>query len=86
MNIRTFVAKSHTFVAKSAIWFSKNEGGIKGRLEFFRKFIRFGRAARPLVRCHMLLKFTCTAVVFIEVSNPCSSVTTSNGPKFPYCK
>ena len=48
MNIRTFVAKSRTFVAKSAIWFSENEGGVKGRLELFRKFIRFGDAICPL--------------------------------------
>ena len=34
MNIRTFVAKSRTFVAKSAIWFSENEGGgVKGRYD-----------------------------------------------------
>ena len=36
MNIRTFVAKSRTF------------GGVKGRLELFRKFIRFGMSIRPL--------------------------------------
>ena len=38
-----------TFVTKSAIWFSENEGGVKGRLELFRKFIRFGRGMLPLV-------------------------------------
>ena len=37
------------FVAKSAIWFSKDEGGVKGRLELFRSFIRFGDAVCPLV-------------------------------------
>ena len=31
------------FVMKSAIWFSENEGGVKGRLELFQKFVRFGR-------------------------------------------
>ena len=25
----------------------QNEGGVKGRLDFFRKFIRFGRLNRP---------------------------------------
>ena len=32
-----------TFVAKSAIWFSKMRGGVKGRLDFFRKFILWAR-------------------------------------------
>ena len=36
------------FVAKYAIWFSENEGGIKGRLEVFPKFIRFSNLPRPL--------------------------------------
>ena len=37
------------FSEKNAIWFSKNEGGgVKGRMEFFQKFIRFGEATRPL--------------------------------------
>ena len=31
--------------------FRKWGGGVKGRLELFRKFIRFGRATRPLVLC-----------------------------------
>ena len=26
----------------------RGEGGVKGRLELFRKFIRFGRGMRPL--------------------------------------
>ena len=30
------------FKEKFAIWFSENEGGVKGRLEFSRKFIQFG--------------------------------------------
>ena len=37
---------------KIATWFSKNEGGgyqtVKGCLELFRKFVRFGVAIRPL--------------------------------------
>ena len=37
----------HEFRKKNAIWFSENGGGVKGRLEFFQKFIRFGRAIRP---------------------------------------
>ena len=38
----------HVFRKKSATWFSENEGGgIKGRLELFQKFIRFGSAALP---------------------------------------
>ena len=35
------------FVAKSATWFSKKEGGVKGRLELFRKYINFGDAILP---------------------------------------
>ena len=31
----------HEFL-KNIIWFFENRGGIKGRLEFFRKFMRFG--------------------------------------------
>ena len=31
--------------------FPKMRGGVKGRLELFRKFIRFGRGRRPLVPC-----------------------------------
>ena len=47
-DIRTFVAKSRTFVVKSAIWFSENEGGwVKGHMELFRKFIRFGDGRLP---------------------------------------
>ena len=38
---------------KIAIQFSENEGGggreVEGRLEFFRKFIRFGTLTRPLM-------------------------------------
>ena len=39
----------NNFVAKSAIWFSKNEGGggVKAHLEFFWKFICFGTLTRP---------------------------------------
>ena len=40
---RVRVYKSKLF----AIWFSENEGGVKGRLEFSRKFIRFGTVTRP---------------------------------------
>ena len=51
MNIRTVVAKSRIFVAKSAKWFSENERGeVKGHSELFRKFIRFGMRIRPLVK------------------------------------
>ena len=38
----------HEFRNKSATWFSENEGGVKGRLELFRKFIRFGMGMLPL--------------------------------------
>ena len=38
------------FVAKSATWFSENEGGgDKGRLELFQKFISFGGTILPLI-------------------------------------
>ena len=37
MNIRTFVAKSRTFVSKSAIQFSENEGGGSNAVWFFSK-------------------------------------------------
>ena len=36
---------------KIELWFSENEGGIKGCLELFRKFIRFGS-----VTCSLVLK------------------------------
>ena len=43
------MAHAKGFSEKNAIWFSKNEGGgVKGRMEFFQKFIRFGEATRPL--------------------------------------
>ena len=39
----------HEFRNKSATWFSENEGGgVKGRSELFRKFIRFGEGKLPL--------------------------------------
>ena len=41
MNIRTFVAKSRTFVAKSAIWFSENEGGGQRPFATFLKIHSF---------------------------------------------
>ena len=43
MNIRTFVAKSRTFVAKSAIWFSENEGGGQRPFGTFPKIHQFWR-------------------------------------------
>ena len=46
MNIRTFV----TILSRKAQYnFPKMRGGAKGRLELFRKFIRFGRGMLPLV-------------------------------------
>ena len=48
MNIRTFVA----ILSRNPRYnFPKMRGGVKGRLELFRKFIRFGRGRRPLVPC-----------------------------------
>ena len=45
MNIRTFVA----FLSQNLQYnFPKMRGGVKGRLEFFRKFIRFRSLTRPL--------------------------------------
>ena len=41
MNIHTFVAKSCTFVAKSAIWFSENEGGVQRPFGTFPKIHPF---------------------------------------------
>ena len=49
MNIRPFV----TILSRNPQYnFSKMRGGIKGRLELFRKFIRFGIVLRPLVSSH----------------------------------
>ena len=45
------VFKAVQLFKKSATWFSENEGrggGVKGRLELFRKFIRFGTDMLPL--------------------------------------
>ena len=44
------VFKAVQLFKKSATWFSENEGGgVKGRLELFQKFIRFGRGRLPLL-------------------------------------
>ena len=45
---------NHINYKKFATKFSENEGGgrVEGRLEFFRKFIRFGCAILPLVILH----------------------------------
>ena len=37
----------HEFREKIATWFSGNEGGVKGRLDLLRQFIRFGRGRLP---------------------------------------
>ena len=42
----------HIHYKKFATWFSENEGGVKGRLEFFWKFVRFGSAILPLKGHH----------------------------------
>ena len=42
------------FVAKSATWFSENEGGVKGCSELFQKIIRFGNWICPLACFHQL--------------------------------
>jgi len=45
MNIRTFVA----ILSRNPQYdFPKMRGGVKGRLELFRKFISFGDAILPL--------------------------------------
>ena len=49
MNIRTFVA---ILSRKAQHDFPKMRGGVKGRLELFRKFIRFGGAICPLQRSY----------------------------------
>ena len=41
-------ALERAFGEKMQYNFPKIRGGIKGRLEFFRKFVRFGTATRPL--------------------------------------
>ena len=46
MNIRTFVAFSSRNLQYD---FPKMRGGVKGRLEFFLKFIRFGSQTLPSV-------------------------------------
>ena len=50
MNIRTFVAKSCTFVAKSAIWFSENEGGGQRPFGTFPKIHPFWWRHLSLIR------------------------------------
>ena len=45
MNIRTFVT---ILSRKAQCNFPKMRGGVKSRLELFRKFIRFGNVTRPL--------------------------------------
>ena len=46
----------HIHYKKIAILVSKNEGGgVKGRLEFFKKIIRFGTVARPLAVMFLLI-------------------------------
>ena len=47
MNIRTFV----TILSRNPQYdFPKMRGGVKGRLELFRKFISFGDAILPLIQ------------------------------------
>ena len=53
-----------------AIWFSENEGGVKGHFELFRKFVRFGTLTRPLLlkRSHILIRtFACNLYTFAAV-------------------
>ena len=47
MNIRTFVT---ILSRKAQCNFPKMRGGVKGRFELFRKFIRFGNVRRPEVK------------------------------------
>ena len=55
MNIRTFVvnhallSQNHALLSQNPqLDFPKMREGVNGRLELFRKFIRFGRAKLPL--------------------------------------
>ena len=49
-----------SIIKKIAYQFFKNEGGVKGRLEFFQKFIRFGSGILPKVQLPhiVLLRFS----------------------------
>ena len=51
MNFRERVGslQSKKFVAKSTTYFSEMRGGVRGRLEVFRKFIEFGPGNAPLL-------------------------------------
>ena len=40
----------HRFPGQKRNIFSENRGGVRGRLEVFRKFIEYGRDSHPLVR------------------------------------
>ena len=58
-SLQMFVLKKenfgHEFREKLTIYFPKKGGGgsfVKGRLELFRKFIRFGEYTRPLPKWH----------------------------------
>ena len=45
------------YIIKICNIISKNEGGVKGRLEFFQKFIRFGSGILPQVKKKKLYRY-----------------------------
>ena len=62
---------NHICHKKFATSFSKREGGVEGRLEFFQKIIRFGSGTLPLVgqltsklQVDVLSEDGCTAVYY----------------------
>ena len=77
MNIRTFV----TILSRNPQYnFPKMRGGVKGRLELFRKFIRFGNVLRPLVTPDLVKSSSFVSVeATSEISNVYRNVSSAHG-------
>ena len=57
---------------KFATYFSKNEGGVKGRLEFCQNFIRFVSGILPLIYnkvCHQKYHFRIIDIIYADKAN-----------------
>ena len=65
----------HRFPGKSATLFSKNRvrGGVRGRLEVFRKFIEFGPGRSPLFPLHI------QCILYIYMGHICCLKTLQSG-------